>query len=367
VLSLALAGALVAGAAASTRADPGVTATAILVGGTAPLTGDAAFARGATAYLAHVNARGGVRGRSIRYRLLDDGGDPGRAVEASRQLVERDAVFAIFGTVGSAAAFAVEPYLLDAGVPHLFAARGFRPSHRVEGWIYGSYLARARPEATVGVLVADDADARELLAGLREGIARSRVRVVAVERLDADAPDVAGQVEALAAVGGDVLALFVPGREAGEGAVAATALDPRPHLLVPADSTGTRRWPDGAVSIGWVKDPADPGWRGDAALEPYRAILRGKAVGHVQGMAAAFELARLLRAVGAEPTRAAVLARLRRLTDAANPFLLPGIVVRTSATDSLPLDQAVLRRWSQGRWRSVGGVWRRAGPPGRGR
>jgi branched-chain amino acid transport system substrate-binding protein len=272
-------------------------------------------------------------------------------------------VFAIFGTVGSASALAVEPSLLGSEVPLLFPARAFRPSHRAEGWIYGSYLARARPAAKLGVLVADDVDGRELLTGLRQGTARSRVRVVAVERLDAAAPDVAGQVGALAAAGADVLALFVPAREAGEAA----ALVPRTQILVPADSTGTRRWPDGAVSIGWVKDPADARWRGDAALEPYRAILRGKAVGHVQGMAAAFELARLFRAVGAEPTRTAVLERLRRLTDAANPFLLPGIAVRTSATDSLPLDQAVLRRWSQGRWRSVGGVWRRAGQHVRGR
>ncbi len=88
---------------------------------------------------------------------------------------------------------------------------------------------------------------------------------------------------------------------------------------------------------------------------------------HVQGMAAAYELVRLLRAAGKAPTRAAVLARLSRLSDAANPFLLPGINVRTGEGDRFPVEQAMLRRWSSGRWRSVGGLWRHSGATGRGR
>ena len=65
---------LVAGAVAlagTTRrqADPGVTPTSILLGGTTPLTGPAAaygsVARGANAYFQYVNANGGVLGRKI--------------------------------------------------------------------------------------------------------------------------------------------------------------------------------------------------------------------------------------------------------------------------------------------------------------
>jgi branched-chain amino acid transport system substrate-binding protein len=330
------------------------------VGGTAPLAGDASFARGATAYLAHLNARGGVRGRTIRHRVVDDHGDPALALAAARQLVERDGAFAIFGTAGTAAALAVRSYLATAKVPHLLPASDFRPSHRAEGWIYGSYLARARPGARIGVLHATDGDGRELLAGLRQGIARSRARIVATERVELDA-DVAAQVEALAASGADVLALFVPASQAADASAAATGVGWRPLHLVAADAAGARRWPDGALTIGWAKDPADPRWRDDEALRPYRSILRGRSVGHVQGMAAAFELGRLLRATGAEPTRAAALAQLRRLSDAANPFLLPGVTVRTSATDAIPIDQAMLRRSTAGRWRGVGSLWRHGG------
>ena len=70
---------------------PGVTRTSILIGGTIPLSGSAAafasVARGADAYFKYVNARGGVHGRKIIYRYLDDGYDPGRTVQQTRRLV----------------------------------------------------------------------------------------------------------------------------------------------------------------------------------------------------------------------------------------------------------------------------------------
>src|SRR5688572_6033508 len=104
VLVAALAGISVAGGTGST--DPGVTAETILLGGTAPLTGpassDASLARGAEAYFEHVNARGGVNGRTIAYTYVDDADDPAHTLEATRQLVEEDQVFAIVNSFGTA-------------------------------------------------------------------------------------------------------------------------------------------------------------------------------------------------------------------------------------------------------------------------
>jgi branched-chain amino acid transport system substrate-binding protein len=307
-----------------------------------------------------------VRGRRLAYLLLDDGGDPARALEATTRLVEQEGVFAIFGSVGTETGLAVQAYLRGAGVPQLLAASGaaalagFRPSFRAEGWIYGAYLARARPGARVGVLFADATDGHELLDGLRQGLARTRARVVATAPVERAAPDVAGALAALEAADADVLALLVGPREASAAYAAAAALGRRLPVVVAADASGVRGVPAGAISIAWAKDPADPRWR-DEALRPYGTILRGRSEVHVRGMAAAFELGRVLHRVGSEPTRAAVQARLGRLQDAANPFLLPGIVVRTGAGDRHPLDQAVLRRFAGGRWRTFGGVWRHPG------
>ena len=206
---LVLAGVLVATATAAPSADPGITSQTIVLGATAPLSGpetsSAAVARGAGAYFRYVNARGGVNGRTIAYKVVDDASDPSRAVEATQQLVEQDAVFAIVGPVGTDQNLATRDFLNAAEVPQLFVGSGattfgsdfrrypwtigFEPSNRAEGAIYGRYVSRARHGAKIAVLYQDDVSGTELLAGLRQGVARSRARVVAVEPVDVTGPD----------------------------------------------------------------------------------------------------------------------------------------------------------------------------------
>ena len=92
-------------ALAGSAADPGISDTSILIGGTAPLSGEAssaaAVARGADAYFKYVNARGGVNGRTIEYRYLDDGYDPARTIQDVRRLVQQEKIFALFNTLGT--------------------------------------------------------------------------------------------------------------------------------------------------------------------------------------------------------------------------------------------------------------------------
>ena len=110
-------------------ADPGITDTSILLGGTAPLTGPASqyasVARGAEAYFKYLNAtRGGVNGRTITYKYADDAYNPAQSVPVTRQLVEQDKVFAVFNSLGTAHNVAVRPYLNAMKVPQLFVASG---------------------------------------------------------------------------------------------------------------------------------------------------------------------------------------------------------------------------------------------------
>jgi branched-chain amino acid transport system substrate-binding protein len=176
VLSLAAMLALSAAAArAGTEqraADPGVTPTSLLLGGTTPLSGTAsayaAVARGADAYFKYVNARGGVFRRKLSYTYVDDAYNPAQTVQATRQLVEQDHVFAIFNSLGTEQNLAIREYLNAGKVPQLFVASGattwgrdaakypqtvgFQPSYQAEGWVYGTFLARTKPRARVAVL-----------------------------------------------------------------------------------------------------------------------------------------------------------------------------------------------------------------------
>jgi ABC-type branched-subunit amino acid transport system substrate-binding protein len=121
-----------AGAGASSQADPGVTPTTIVLGGTVPLSGEAtafgAVGPGAKAYLDYVNSKGGVHGRAISYRYYDDAYNPAQTVQLTRRLVENDRVFAIFNSAGTANSLAVRDYLNAQKVPQLFVGDGSRRS-----------------------------------------------------------------------------------------------------------------------------------------------------------------------------------------------------------------------------------------------
>jgi len=352
---------------------------------------DAAVARGANAYFKYVNSQGGVNGRTITYRAVDDGSDPARALQATQQLVEHDKVFAIFNSSGTEHNLATREYLNAAKVPQLFVDSGattfgrdfkeypwtigFQPSYRAEGWIYGTYLARTQPGARVGVLLQNDDFGKELLAGLRQGIARSKVKVVATQPFEVTDVDVHSQISRLKASGANVLAQFAAPDHAVQGFVFANGLGWRPLIINSAASSvsktmtlaserGLNKAVENSISIVFLKDPADAKWRSDAAVKLYRSIMSRFAQGanqrdirHVYGMAVAYEFVKVLRAAGKNPTRASVLAQTRKLNDPSNPFLLPGVKVETSPTERFPVEQAMLQRWSKGRWTSFGGLW----------
>src|ERR671932_2553229 len=141
---LLAAAAAAAGAFASARETPGVTDDTILLGGTAPLTGEASaaagVARGADAYFKWVNAHGGVHGRKVVYKVLDDAYDPAKTVPAVRQLVQQEQVFAIFNVIGTNPNLAVRQFLNQLHVPQIFAASGattFGPDYNQYQWTSG--------------------------------------------------------------------------------------------------------------------------------------------------------------------------------------------------------------------------------------
>ena len=110
----------VAGGSGSGSAAPGVTSNSVSIGLLSSFTGPAAaeFANvypGFAAYIAKVNAAGGVDGRKINIVKVDDQGSPAQAVTAVHSAVQVQHVFALASVaVGT---FAVEPYLLQQNVP----------------------------------------------------------------------------------------------------------------------------------------------------------------------------------------------------------------------------------------------------------
>jgi branched-chain amino acid transport system substrate-binding protein len=193
---------------------------------------------------------------------------------------------------------------------------------------------------------------------------RSRAKVVATQRYDPAGTAVEAEVGALRPSGADVLAVFATSPFATQAYAAAAKLGWRPLVLASSEASAASGTAAGAVSISFLEDPLDPRRTADAGVRLYRRILaryaRGadpRDAGHLYGMAVAWTVVELLERTGSDPTRAELMALARSMRIPSNPFLRPGIGLRTGNGDGFPLDQAVLRRWTNGRWQAFGGLW----------
>ncbi|MDQ3822962.1 MAG: branched-chain amino acid ABC transporter substrate-binding protein, partial [Actinomycetota bacterium] len=113
----------------------------------------------------------------------------------------------------------------------------------------------------------------------------------------------------------------------------------------------------GALSTAFVKNPNDPIWRNDPATRLYRRIMRTylpsaspSNVYHWYGMTVAWTMTETLRRAGRNLTRASLLRAAQSLDLRGNPFLLPGIRLKTSRSYYFPIRQVYLYRYDNRQW-----------------
>jgi branched-chain amino acid transport system substrate-binding protein len=386
--SLAVAAVLLLAVPAAAADAPGVSGDRILIGGTVPLSGPASFyapvAVGAKAYFAYVNAQGGVNGRQIDYRYLDDEYNPGLTVQLTRQLVEQDRVLAIFNSVGTEQSLAVREYLNQQKVPQLLVGSalgdpkrapytmGYLPSFFAEGRVYGRRLAATKPKAKIAVLYEKSPFGQQMLAGLRAGLGARARNVVATEGTNVTDTDVSSAIARLRSSNAQVLAVFELPKQALQSFIASDKLGWRPRFYVSAISIDPAvmaiarfntqgRTTQGATSMAWLKDPTAPRWQQDKGVKLYRSVLKQFApdasageVAHFYGMAAAFTMVDALRRAGKGLDRETLMRAARSLDERDNPFMIPGVVVKTGPRDYFPVDQAQLYTFQKDRWQPVG-------------
>jgi branched-chain amino acid transport system substrate-binding protein len=379
-------------AVAGPTATPGVTASTITIGGTIPISGPAAayasVGRGADAYFKYVNSRGGVFGRRIAYKYLDDEFQVSKTILLTRQLVEQDNVLAIFNSVGTEHAIAIRAYLNDQKVPHLFLgsgasklaterkrypwSMGYLPSFAGEGVIYGRHIAASRRNAKIAVLYENSDFGKDMLNGLRRGL-RGKAKVVATQAYDVTDSGVDSQMARLKSSGADTLMLFATPQFAIYGYVASFRLGWHPRIYVTSVSispdimkiarlNSSKKHVDGSISIGFVKDPTSPQWSKDRTVRLYKSILKrflpnAKAddVFNYYGMTVAYTMVDTLKKAGRSPTRESVLRAATHLNEV-NPFLLPGVRIKTSPNDYYPMDRVKLARYRGTHWRFFGSL-----------
>ena len=114
--------ALVCLSATEALAADGVSASQILIGQTLTLQDGkneygAAVRAGVETAIAQANRNGGVGGRKLVFKVLDDNNKPDQAEANARQLVTQDKVFLLFGSIEGGPSTAVMKAAVDLKVP----------------------------------------------------------------------------------------------------------------------------------------------------------------------------------------------------------------------------------------------------------
>jgi branched-chain amino acid transport system substrate-binding protein len=198
-------------------AEPGVTDKTILVGQSAVFSGPVAetgnnYRRGIELYFEQANKAGGINGRKLQLKSLDDAYDPKRTVENTRALIHEHNVFALIGYVATANLIASLPIAEEAQVPMfapLVGTTSFRTKHNHYLFnvraSYRSELARITQQlVTVGsddvaVVYQDSVFGKSNMQTLMELLQDNKLKVVKSLPMPinaVDAKDIVAQLKA---------------------------------------------------------------------------------------------------------------------------------------------------------------------------
>jgi len=386
-LAAAAAAALPGAAFAQKKYGPGVTDTEIKIGQTIAYSGPASaygqLGRAETAYFKFLNDKGGINGRKINFISLDDGFSPPKAVEMTRKLVEQDEVALMFGMLGTALNTATRPYLNQQKVPQLFIAAGsatfasgdkfpwtigWQPTLQTEAAFYARSILASHPGAKIGVLYQDDDFGKELLAGLKDGLAGKDSSIVATASFQATDPTVDSQLITLKGTGCDTLMLFTYAKQAAQAIrkIADLGWKPDTYLHLGSASVGATLIPAGldkSVGIktaGFIKDTSDPQWANDAEIAPffdwmkkYMPDAKLEDSLNLAGWAYGQTIEQVLRQCGDDLTRENIMRQALNLKNWRNPALLPGSLINTSPTDYRVVEFMKLQRFNGKVWELI--------------
>jgi ABC-type branched-subunit amino acid transport system substrate-binding protein len=193
----------------------GVTDKQIVLGQSVALTGPAEelgkdMQLGASLYFNQVNAKGGVNGRKVVLRTLDDGYESGRAAENTRKLIADEKVFALFGYVGTPTSQAALPIFTEAKVPFVGPFTGAEllrtPPNRYIFNVRASYFDEteaivqhltAMSINRIAVFYQNDAYGQAGLAGVERALKKRNLDVKAKGTVERNTVDVAKSVDAI--------------------------------------------------------------------------------------------------------------------------------------------------------------------------
>ncbi len=323
------------------------------------------------------NASGGLNGKQLVAITKDDGYQPEKTKTNVQEMIDKDNVFALMGVVGTPNNLAIRGSLNKDCVPDLFAATGSQlmgnpgkypwvigslPSYATEGAVFASYLKQNKPNAKVGILRQNDDFGEGYLDAFKQGIEGTGITIVGTETYEATVTDVASQVTKLNGTGADTLLLAVTTltcpnaiksvaeKQGWNPLVYVSATCASKTLMGLAGDSGK-----GVITGIYLKQPADPQWANDPAMQKYKSTLAAAGITdqkEVDNTIIAFGYTigdLLIQTLQKSPnlSRQAVMQTAYNLKGLTPGLVLPGITVNTSgSSDPYPIEQLQIGSWN---------------------
>lgn len=350
----------------------GIEGDTITLASSFPQSGlTAAFAqisKGYEAYFDKLNEEeGGVEVAGKKYKIEvvagNDEYQPAKTVQNINEEVGTDGskAFAVFNVVGTANNVAIRESLGSNCVPDIFAATGSPvwgnadypwtigstlAPYTVEAKAFADYLKENQPDAKVAMLVQDDDFGKAYEEGFRSEIEGSDITVTEVKTYPAGTDEVTSQVTSLKASGADTFfngatllacpnALNAAKEQSWDATtfVSGTCIS-KTLMGIAGDAA------DGVFATTNIKDPLNPAFADDPAMDEYLATLEEYgaddvdpengivAYGYTQG-------ALLVEILASLDTldRVTLMNKMYDLKDVTGGLLLDGVEVNTSPED----------------------------------
>ena len=344
---------------AQAASDPGVTATSIKLGITVPMTGIASpgynkIPGAMKAYFDYVNANGGVNGRKITLVIKDDQYIPTTAVAKANELILKDKVFALVGTLGTAStkAISASTQLAKRGIPSLFVNTGFSgfadkkaypttfsilPSYQMEAKIMGKFLKDKYDGKKLALIYQDDDFGRDALAGFKQAGVSFTTAIPYASGSQSLPATGAGWISKLKAAGTEVTVLFGVSSASTAALANAYAAGYKTQWVlgsVGGDATtiaaSNKAYVPllfGAKGFSFAPAPSDSA---DEYVKLFQSIYASAQPTQtfdnnvVAGMSNAFLAVQAIKAAGSNLTRAGLIKTIEtKGASLANPFLTP--------------------------------------------
>jgi len=207
-------------------AEVGVTNTTILLGQSADFSGPAQelsvdIQMGARLYFDDINTKGGIYGRKIELYNFDDGYDAKRAEANTKELIEKNKVFALFGYVGTATSQAAIPIFTAAKVPFIAPYTGAdalrEPFNRHIFNVRASYKDETEKiieqlvsvgSKKIAVVYQNNTYGKNGLDGLERALTKRGLKVAATGTLERESGDVGNTIKPILAAQPDAVVII---------------------------------------------------------------------------------------------------------------------------------------------------------------